>query len=55
MAAQHNTQPPTSCTNPGVSNLGENINYKKKYKALKRKMQMLVYVSILAIFLVFTL
>ncbi|KAK2168657.1 hypothetical protein LSH36_15g12033 [Paralvinella palmiformis] len=43
MAAQHSSQPPTSCANPSMSALGENINYKKKYKALKRKMQMLVY------------
>jgi len=55
MAAQHSSQPPTSCANPSMSALGENINYKKKYKALKRKMQMLVYVSIRALCFLFIL
>jgi hypothetical protein len=46
MATKPTTQQPATAQHPSTShNIGESVNYKKKYRALKRKMRMLIYVS----------
>ena len=45
MAARPTSQSPGTSQQPPAATISEYVNYKKKYKALKRKMKMLVYVS----------